>query len=121
MSGNVHKQYKIVVTSEDNCIQDLGNYEGLSDCSNHSRQSQSHEQFMVASEMHKIFTKEKERLIRNHQVKMDELKVEGQELRLKLARIKEKAEQAFRGDYHLDNYRRVVQEIYNEVRELEID
>ena len=110
-----------MVTSENNCMQDLGNYEGLSDCSNHTHLSQNHEQFMVASEMHKIFTKEREKLIRNHQLKMDELKVEGRELRSKLGRIKERAEQAFRGDYHLDNYRRVVQEIYNEVRELEMN
>lgn len=118
MEGNLHKQYRIVVTSENNCMQDLGNFDGLSDGSSHSRYSQGHEQFMVASEMHKIFTKEKERLIRNHQSKMDQLKSESQELRSKLTRIKEKAEQAFRGDYHLDNYRRVIQEIYNEVREL---
>lgn len=72
-------------------MQDLGNFDGLSDCSGHSHHSQSHEQFMVASEMHKIFTKEKEKVIRVHQQKMDELKVENSELRSKLTRIKEKA------------------------------
>ena len=75
---------------------------------------------MVASEMHKIFTKEKERLIRCNQLKMDELKVEEQGLRSKLVRIKDKAEQVFRGDYDLDNYRRVIQDIYNKVRELRL-
>jgi hypothetical protein len=50
---------------------------------------------------------------------MEVAKNENQELRAKLMRIKDKAESAFRGDYIIDNYRRVIQEIFNEVRELE--
>lgn len=67
------KAIKIVVTTEDNKQEPFGEFEGLSSLSSHGF-DREHEEFMVASEMNKIFTKEKERLIRNSQVKMDAAK-----------------------------------------------
>lgn len=99
---------RILLTEKDQSETHLGDFEVPSSKGSSSSGS-DHEEFMVASEMNKIFTKEKERIIHTSHLKIEAVKEENRDLKAKLQRIKTKAESAFRGDYRPENYRRIVQ------------